>query len=104
MIGEKGFWGQGIGTETIRLLTQFGFTEQSADALFGCFVAGNNPRSYRAFQRVGYQIVETIECEPGKKSSLEYTLRLTRKADLAEVRCARCTAKEPSPTPPGTGA
>jgi RimJ/RimL family protein N-acetyltransferase len=82
MIGEKHLWGQGIGSETIRLLTDFGFTRQAADALFGCFVAGNNPRSYKAFQRVGYQIVETLECAPGSKSRLEYTLRLTRETYL----------------------
>jgi RimJ/RimL family protein N-acetyltransferase len=85
MIGEKRVWGQGIGTETIRLLTRFGFTQQSADALFGCFVAGTNPRSYRAFQRVGYQIVEARERAPGSKFSLEYTLRLTRKVYFAEA-------------------
>jgi RimJ/RimL family protein N-acetyltransferase len=86
MIGEKRVWGQGIGTETIRLLTQFGFTQQSADALFGCFVAGNNPRSYRAFQRVGYQIVETRARDPGSKFSIEYTLRLTRTDYFAAAR------------------
>jgi RimJ/RimL family protein N-acetyltransferase len=82
MIGEKQLWGQGIGTEAIRLLTGFGFHQQSADALFGCFVSDNNPRSYRAFQRVGYQIVETIECDPGGKSRSEHTLSLTREAYL----------------------
>jgi RimJ/RimL family protein N-acetyltransferase len=80
MIGEKQLWGQGIGTETIRLLTDFGFRQQSADALFGCFVNDNNPRSYRAFQRVGYHIIETLVCDPGRKSRFEYTLRLTRRA------------------------
>jgi RimJ/RimL family protein N-acetyltransferase len=85
LIGEKQLWGQGIGTETIRLLTQFGFVQQSADALFGCFVADNNPRSYRAFQRVGYQIFQTLECDPDSKSRLEYTLRLTREAYFAEA-------------------
>jgi RimJ/RimL family protein N-acetyltransferase len=82
MIGEKQLWGQGIGTETIRLLTRFAFQQEGADALFGCFVADNNPHSYRAFQRVGYQIVETIECDPGSKPRFEYTLRLTRTDDL----------------------
>jgi RimJ/RimL family protein N-acetyltransferase len=82
MIGEKHLWGQGIGTEAIRLLSHFGFTRQSADAIFGCFVADNNPRSYKAFQRVGYQIIETLECSPGSKSRFEYTLRLTREAYL----------------------
>jgi RimJ/RimL family protein N-acetyltransferase len=82
MIGEKQHWGQGIGTEAIRLLSEFGFTRQTADALFGCFVTDNNPRSYRAFQRVGYQLFETLECDPGRKSRFEYTLRLTREAYL----------------------
>lgn len=34
MIGEKQFWGQGLGTDTIRTLTRFGFDDENADRLF----------------------------------------------------------------------
>lgn len=78
MIGEKDYWGQGIGTETIRLLTEFGFAQQGADMIFGCFVSDYNPRSRRAFQRVGYEIVGRIDYAPGKKARYDYDLGLTR--------------------------
>jgi len=35
-IGEKELWGQGNGTEMIRLLTRFAFEEEKADMVFGC--------------------------------------------------------------------
>lgn len=60
MIGEKQYWRQGIGTETIRLLTAFGFLEESADMILGCNIADYNIRSLRAFQKVGYEIVSKI--------------------------------------------
>ncbi|MDQ1326732.1 MAG: aminoglycoside 6-N-acetyltransferase, partial [Candidatus Poribacteria bacterium] len=56
MIGEKQYWGYGIGTEVIRLLTEFGFQKQGTDMIFGCHIADYNVRSLRAFQKVGYRI------------------------------------------------
>src|SRR5262249_61705775 len=43
MIGEKAFWGQGLGTEVIRLLTELAFEREKADLVFGCEVADYNP-------------------------------------------------------------
>ena len=60
-IGEKARWGQGIGTETIRILTDHAFLEQGADLIYNCGISDYNPRSWRAFQRVGYEIVAEIE-------------------------------------------
>jgi len=80
MIGEKGCWGQGIGTETVRLLTEFGFEHENADRIFGCAVADYNVRSQKAFQRVGYEIVAAIEQGPGRKARRCYDLMLTREA------------------------
>ena len=42
-IGEKELWGKGLGTEMIHILTQFGFEQEHADAIFGCGVADYNP-------------------------------------------------------------
>lgn len=53
MIGEKELWGRGYGTETIRLLVDFGFRQQGADAIFAP-VAEQNRRSQRAFQKNGF--------------------------------------------------
>ncbi len=54
MIGEKSFWGKGVGTAVIGALTEFGFIRKDADVIFGCSVADNNPRSLRAFEKAGY--------------------------------------------------
>jgi aminoglycoside 6'-N-acetyltransferase len=81
-IGEKSYWGQGIGTETIRLLTTFGFVEQGSDVIYGC-VSDYNVRSWRAFQRAGYQIVERVKEPPGSKADYDFNLALTREAFFA---------------------
>lgn len=71
MIGEKRLWGQGLGTDVIRTLTRFGFEEQNADMIFGCTIADYNPRSLRAFQKVGYEVGARIEVPPGRKARQE---------------------------------
>lgn len=78
MIGEKEYWGQGIGTEAIRLLTEFGFLKQGAGMIFGAGIPDYNPRSLRAFQKAGYKIVLKIEERPGSKANYIQDLALTR--------------------------
>lgn len=78
MIGDKSRWGQGFGTATIRLLTSFGFEEEGADVIFGCGIADYNPRSLRAFMRVGYQIVFTELQKPGGKARYSQDVAITR--------------------------
>jgi len=92
MIGEKDCWGRTIGTETIRLLTGFGFEHEGADRIFACDVADYNVRSRKAFQRVGYEIVATIVQEPGRKARFCYDLALTREV------YARARARERAKT------
>lgn len=60
-IGDPQKWNKGIGTETIGLLTNLGFSREAADAVFGCSVGNDNPRSFRAFRKNGYWAME----EPG---------------------------------------
>ena len=76
MIGEKQFWGQGIGTTVIRMLTHFGF-EQKTSMIFACGVADYNPRSLKAFQKVGFEIVDKIKELPGSKAKYVYDLAIT---------------------------
>jgi RimJ/RimL family protein N-acetyltransferase len=83
MIGEKSLWGRGLGTEAIRLLTDFGFREQGADRVYACGVADYNPRSQAAFRRVGYTVEQVITEPPGSKGKLSYDLCLTRADTLA---------------------
>ena len=66
VIGEKDHWKKGIGTTVICMLTEFGFDQEKADLIFEPGIADYNPRSLRAFQKVGYEIVGEIEEEPDK--------------------------------------
>ena len=68
LIGEKAFWGQGIGTQVIQLLTAFASERERADLVFGCDIADYNTASLKAFQRAGYQIDARIAQPPGGKA------------------------------------
>jgi RimJ/RimL family protein N-acetyltransferase len=100
MIGEKAYWGHGIGTAAIRLLTAFGFEQCGADVIYGCDIADYNVRSRKAFQRVGYALVGEIRGEPGDKTRVCYDLALTKKAFFATHRPdpgeRHCTAECPN--------
>lgn len=85
MIGEKEYWGQGIGTEVIGLLVEFAFTQEQADALFGCDIADYNPRSLRAFRRNGFQVENSIPQPPGNKAHICYDLQLAKVDFLSTV-------------------
>lgn len=77
MIGEKGHWGQGIGTETIRLLTEFGFMREGAEMILG-LVGDYNARSQAAFRKVGYELAGAFREKPGHKATYELELVMTR--------------------------
>jgi len=76
-IGDKAWWGRGLGTRAIGMLVRFGF-DQGADRLFACHIADYNPRSRRAFERNGFCLIETTSEPPGAKARLNYTLALAR--------------------------
>lgn len=77
MIGEKALWGQGLGTEAIRLLTDLAFRQEGADYVFAVGIAEDNPRSRRAFEKNDYRLVARRPQFPGKKD--RYTLDLLAK-------------------------
>ncbi|TET91712.1 MAG: N-acetyltransferase [Methanomassiliicoccales archaeon] len=78
MIGEKALWGQGIGTEVVRLLVKFGFEEENADAIFACDVADYNFGSLMVFQKAGFEIFSAVGQPPATKAKVGYDLVLTR--------------------------
>ncbi|UCH43631.1 MAG: GNAT family N-acetyltransferase [Dehalococcoidales bacterium] len=78
MIGEKGLWGKGIGTDVISTLTRFGFENEKADFVFGCDIADYNPRSLRVFQKNGYRIEAEMVQPPGNKAGIIYDLVLSK--------------------------
>lgn len=76
MIGEKEFWGKGIGTDAVQLLVEFGFEKEKADAIFGCGVNDYNDRSMKMFRKLGFEVHSEIE-EKSKGGSLAYDMILT---------------------------
>ena len=78
MLGEKQVWGQGIGTAAVGLLTRFGFEQERADAIFGCDIADYNPRSRRAFEKIGFILDAEYAEPPGRKARAHVDLVLTR--------------------------
>ncbi len=79
-IGEKHLWGHGFGTDVIRTLTKFGFEGERADMIFGCDIADYNPRSLKAFQRVGYKVETKIKQPPGRKAQHVYDVVMLRES------------------------
>jgi RimJ/RimL family protein N-acetyltransferase len=54
LIGEKDFWGKGVATQAIRLVTEFGFNTLNLHKIkAGCYEA--NGGSAKAFEKVGFQ-------------------------------------------------
>ncbi len=65
-IAEKAYWGRGIGTVAINLLTELGFEFEGADALVACNVGDHNPRGRRAFERDNYVVLRENQPKDGR--------------------------------------
>ena len=77
-IGEKDYWGRGIGTEAIRLLVEFGFRRAQADAIFGLDIVTHNSRSLRAFQKAGFEPYDAVADAPQEGPRRSFDLVLLR--------------------------
>ncbi|MCY3895700.1 MAG: GNAT family N-acetyltransferase [Chloroflexi bacterium] len=71
---EKAYWGRGIGTAAIRLLVDFGFEREQADAIFAMDVADDNPRSRRAFEKTGFELYDTVSKPAGARVKVRHDL------------------------------
>lgn len=68
-IGEVEYWNQGIGTKYIKMIFKFLKQERNADAVI-LDPHKNNLRAIRAYQKVGFRIIEDLkehELHEGKK-------------------------------------
>ncbi len=92
MIGVKAFWGQGLGTDTIRTITRFGFEQEKANQIFG-LVNDYNTRSRRAFARAGYVVEAAVPAPPGSKTTITYDLVMTRTMWLADNASSSLTPR-----------
>ena len=71
---EKAYWGRGIGTATIRLLVEFGFETEGADAIFAMDVADDNLGSRRAFEKAGFELYDTVKQPAGARARVNHDL------------------------------
>lgn len=74
-IGEKEFWGKGIGTEFIRMLKDFAFIDESVDVLH-CFVEDYNLRSQKVFRNNDFKLVRIDELKQPQKGTKKYHFAL----------------------------
>ena len=79
-IGDKKSWGKGFGTEAIRLLTRFAFTEEKVDILYACGIGSYNPRSLGAFASAGFVVDSSQPSTHHGVTTVDYDLRLDRPA------------------------
>ena len=80
MIGDKAWWGRGVGTKVIRMLTAFAFEREGAAFVFGCDIADYNAASLRAFEKAGYEIEAKLPQPAGEKAAYRYDVRCSRAA------------------------
>ncbi|HEV2125846.1 MAG TPA: GNAT family N-acetyltransferase [Chloroflexota bacterium] len=81
-IGDKHLWGQGLGTEVLRLLVRFAFEQEGAEIVFGVDVGGYNSGSRRAFEKAGFNVLQRIPRPGNPKAEVGYDLVLTREQYL----------------------
>lgn len=67
MIGEKRFWGKGIGSETVSLLSDYGFNEMKLRKLTGGAISSNKPM-LNIFNRLGF-VTEGVRREQDRVGS-----------------------------------
>ena len=76
-IGEKEYWGKGIGTLFIGMLVDYAFNIEKVDVLH-CFCEDYNVRSKWVWEKNGFLLVLTERLPQGQKGKLQYHWRLTR--------------------------
>lgn len=76
-IGEKAYWGKGIGTEMVRLLVQFAFEEEQTDVLH-CLCEDYNIRSRRVWEKNSFSLVQMDALPQPQKGKYQYHYRLTK--------------------------
>ncbi len=76
-IGEKSYWGKGIGTLFIGMLVTFAFEEENVDVLH-CLCEDYNIRSRRVWEKDGFSLILTEEIPQPHKGKQQYHWRLTK--------------------------
>ena len=70
MIGDKDYWGAGIGVEAITLLTEWAFDYLGLESIEAGVLSGNK-RSKRAFEKAGFRVDRVEEKSMENKGKME---------------------------------
>jgi RimJ/RimL family protein N-acetyltransferase len=76
-IGEKDYWGNGIGSEFISMLAEFAFKNENVDVLH-CMCGDYNPRSMKVWEKNGFKPVFKKKEPDYFKGKYECHYRLTK--------------------------
>jgi RimJ/RimL family protein N-acetyltransferase len=90
-IGEKEYWGKGIGTQFIGMMVDFAFTDEHVDILH-CFSEDYNKRSQRMWEKHGFKRILAEPLSQPQKGLWQYHYRLTR-LEFIEHRCHKVTTE-----------
>jgi RimJ/RimL family protein N-acetyltransferase len=85
MIGEKAYWGNGIGTAFIRMLKEYAFEGEHVDVLH-CFNEDYNPRARRVWEKNGFTLALTEPLPQPQKGKFQYHYRFTRQEYIERGR------------------
>ena len=77
MIGEKVFWGKGIGTHFVGMLIKYAFENEQVDVLH-CLCEDYNRRSCRVFEKNGFTLILTERFTEPHRGQFQYHWRLTK--------------------------
>jgi RimJ/RimL family protein N-acetyltransferase len=62
VIGERDYWGQGYGTDAMRLIVQYGFLETNLRRV-SLALHSYNARALKSYEKVGFQLEGTVRGE-----------------------------------------
>lgn len=84
-IGEKAYWGKGIGTQFIGMMVDFAFCGEHVDVLH-CFCEDYNVRSRRMWEKHGFTQVLAEPLPQPQKGQVQYHYKLTREEFIRRSR------------------
>ncbi len=84
-IGEKAYWGKGIGTQFIGMMIDFAFCGVHVDVLH-CFCEDYNIRSRRMWEKHGFTQILVEPLPQPQKGQWQYHYRLTREEFISRRR------------------
>ena len=76
-IGEKIYWGKGIGTEFVRIIIDFAFKQENVDVLH-CFCEDYNIRSKRVWEKNNLKLILIEKLPQPQKGKYQYHYKIEK--------------------------